>query len=128
MFRYGGPIKEGIMTGMQDRPGYKKGIGLYSIGTYTNWEGTWGTTVEGITSNSDIWANWMKNNAPETEYFLYLGEEDLNYSKLESWANGLVTHDGPGKTMPTLGAWYRSDPQTILAQVPSLSRPNFRCC
>ncbi len=25
MFRYGGPIKEGIMTGMQDRPGYKKG-------------------------------------------------------------------------------------------------------
>jgi len=24
MFRYGGPIKEGIMTGMQDRPGYKK--------------------------------------------------------------------------------------------------------
>ena len=25
MFRYGGPIKEGIMSGMQDRPGYKKG-------------------------------------------------------------------------------------------------------
>ena len=24
MFRYGGPIKEGIMTGMQQRPGYKK--------------------------------------------------------------------------------------------------------
>ena len=24
MFKYGGPIKEGIMTGMQDRPGYKK--------------------------------------------------------------------------------------------------------
>jgi len=24
MFRYGGPIKEGIMNGMQDRPGYKK--------------------------------------------------------------------------------------------------------
>ena len=24
MFRMGGPIKEGIMTGMQDRPGYKK--------------------------------------------------------------------------------------------------------
>ena len=24
MFRYGGPIKEGIMSGMQDRPGYKK--------------------------------------------------------------------------------------------------------
>ena len=24
MFRYGGPIKEGIMTGMQSRPGYKK--------------------------------------------------------------------------------------------------------
>ena len=24
MFRYGGPIKEGIMTGMQERPGYKK--------------------------------------------------------------------------------------------------------
>ncbi len=25
MFRYGGPIKEGIMTGMQDRPGYSIG-------------------------------------------------------------------------------------------------------
>tara|TARA_Y100001937_G_scaffold119822_1_gene176124 strand:- start:39 stop:1310 length:1272 start_codon:yes stop_codon:yes gene_type:complete len=25
MFRYGGPIKEGIMNGMQDRPGYKLG-------------------------------------------------------------------------------------------------------
>ena len=25
MFRNGGPIKEGIMTGMKDRPGYKKG-------------------------------------------------------------------------------------------------------
>ena len=25
MFRYGGPIKEGIMTGMQDRPGYSLG-------------------------------------------------------------------------------------------------------
>ena len=25
MFRYGGPIKEGIMSGMQDRPGYQKG-------------------------------------------------------------------------------------------------------
>jgi hypothetical protein len=24
MFKYGGPIKEGIMTGMKDRPGYKK--------------------------------------------------------------------------------------------------------
>ena len=22
MFRYGGPIKEGIMSGMKDRPGY----------------------------------------------------------------------------------------------------------
>ncbi len=25
MFRYGGPIKEGIMSGMQDRPGYQRG-------------------------------------------------------------------------------------------------------
>ena len=23
MFRYGGPIKEGIMSGMKDRPGYQ---------------------------------------------------------------------------------------------------------
>ena len=31
MFRYGGPIKEGIMTGMQDRPGYEPGgkVGQY---------------------------------------------------------------------------------------------------
>ena len=25
MFRYGGPIKEGIMSGMKDRPGYSVG-------------------------------------------------------------------------------------------------------
>ena len=31
MFRYGGPIKEGIMDGMQDRPGYFLG-GLIPLG------------------------------------------------------------------------------------------------
>jgi|TARA_R110002020_G_scaffold83703_1_gene207941 hypothetical protein len=33
MFRYGGPIKEGIMTGMQDRPGYSIGGLLSGAGT-----------------------------------------------------------------------------------------------
>jgi len=29
MFRNGGPIKEGIMSGMQDRPGFKLGGGFF---------------------------------------------------------------------------------------------------
>lgn len=33
MFRYGGPIKEGIMTGMQDRPGYSIGSLVSGAGT-----------------------------------------------------------------------------------------------
>ena len=33
MFRYGGPIKEGIMTGMQDRPGYSIGSLVTGAGT-----------------------------------------------------------------------------------------------
>ena len=33
MFKYGGPIKEGIMTGMQDRPGYSIGSLVSGAGT-----------------------------------------------------------------------------------------------
>jgi len=33
MFKYGGPIKEGIMTGMQDRPGYSIGSVVSGAGT-----------------------------------------------------------------------------------------------
>jgi hypothetical protein len=65
-------------------PGENTGNGVYSIGTYGQWN--WTKDQPTMLANATTWENWFKANAPATERFLYLIDESTNFPQTEQWA------------------------------------------
>lgn len=84
-----------------DGPGVNKGNNVYSIGTYSNW--SWKNEgQEGMHRHTDAWANWFSQNAPSTEYFLYLIDESADTPQIETWSKWVLNNPGPGRSVKTL--------------------------
>src|SRR5207302_984385 len=80
-----------------DGPGVGVGNDVYSIGTYMSW--TWASGgLAAMNQHTDAWATWMSQNAPGTEYFLYLEDEPpaADYPQVETWAKTILSNTGPG--------------------------------
>jgi hypothetical protein len=82
-------------------PGVGIGNNVYSVGTYgsSGWQ-TGGQTV--MNQHCDAWATWFSQNAPGTEYFLYLIDESTNYAAIQGWAQEILNDPGPGQQMRSL--------------------------
>lgn len=91
-----------------DGPGVGVGNNVYSIGTYSAWN--WKDQGEvGMRLHSDNYANWFAQNAPDTEYFLYLIDESNNYDQIEQWAAWINNNPGPGRNMKSLATIWGPD-------------------
>ena len=108
-------------------PGEGTGNGVFSIGTYGQWQDWWGPpTRASLWSRTDGWEAWFEQNAPDTERFLYLADESEAYQDLERWSRWIRINPGPGgklRTFATLdllkaeklvasldivGSWFRT--------------------
>jgi hypothetical protein len=108
-------------------PGEGTGNGVFSIGTYGQWQDWWGPpTRASLWSRTDRWEGWFEQNAPDTERFLYLADESDAYQDLERWSRWIRMNTGPGgklRTFATLdllkaeklvrsldivGSWFRT--------------------
>ena len=81
-----------------DGPGVNTGNLVFSIGTYGKWD-NWGPTQATIGAHADNWVKWFDANAPQTEYFLYLIDEDRNTARTNNWAQMLNTWSGVGNRL-----------------------------
>ena len=86
-------------------PGVGKGNGIFSIGTYGSWD--WQTSTDSQTAkeamwaNTDAWQSWFNSNFPNTERFLYLIDESINYPQTQMWARWMDENPGIGSTLPS---------------------------
>ncbi|MGI6524201.1 MAG: glycoside hydrolase domain-containing protein [Bdellovibrionota bacterium] len=79
-------------------PGIGVGNGVFSIGTYGKWD--WGEKSHRM-KRADNWAKWFAKNSPQTEYFLYLIDESIDYPKIEELARSFKEHSGIGRNLLT---------------------------
>jgi hypothetical protein len=99
-----------------DGPGVGVGNGLYSIGTYGDWE--WQDEGEAaMHQHADAWVTWFEANFPDTEYFLYLIDESDDYPQTEQWAAWIKSNPGPGQRLMSFATIPLPD---AVAYVPSL--------
>ena len=49
-----------------------------------------------MNQHTNAWANWFAQNAPNTEFFLYLIDESSNYAQTENWAQWIKNNPGIG--------------------------------
>ncbi|MFI3138462.1 MAG: DUF6067 family protein [Methylococcaceae bacterium] len=86
-----------------DGPGVAIGNNVYSIETFGDWRRHWGEQTENnMRKHADAWVNWFTKNAADTEYFLYLIDESLDYPLIEKWSQWLKNNPGPGKTLKSM--------------------------
>jgi Domain of unknown function (DUF4091)/Family of unknown function (DUF6067) len=83
-----------------DGPGVAVGTGIYSIGTYGNWNWRGGDEAT-MWQHADSWVNWFTANSPGTEYFLFLADEPTPSAtaQVEKWAEWIKQDPGPGKQL-----------------------------
>ncbi|MCL4876286.1 MAG: DUF4091 domain-containing protein [Anaerolineae bacterium] len=106
-------------TNGYDGPGVGTGNGIYSIGTYGNWD--WRNDGEAeMHRMTDAWVEWFETNAPTTEFFLYLIDESTDYAQTERWARWIEENPGPGSRLMSLATLFRLD---ATEYVPSLDIP-----
>ena len=99
-----------------DGPGSAMGNGVYSIGTYSSW-GWKGDGESGMHAHADGWVSWFAQQAPGTEYFLYLLDESIDYAQMEQWSQWIDSNAGPGASLPSFATMWLP---TALANVPAL--------
>ena len=97
-------------------PGVNTGNNVYSVGTYSSWSWKNGTQTD-MNQHSDAWATWFSQNAPSTEYFLYLIDESSNYPQIQTWAQWILSNPGPGRQMKSMATLPLP---TAASQTPSL--------
>ena len=83
-------------------PGVNVGNGVYSVGTYGSWSGSWGNSEQQMRQHADAWVTWFEANAPEAEYFLYLIDESSDYAQIELWSQWLENNPGPGHRLDSM--------------------------
>jgi len=103
-----------------DGPGVDVGDNVFSIGTYSSWQGPDWDSEEEMRTHSDAWVNWFNNNSPETEYFLYLIDESGNLPQIEQWAKWIEDNPGPGGELMSMATIAMPD---AFASTPSLDIP-----
>lgn len=91
-----------------DGPGVGVGNNVYSIGTYSSWSWRNGTQAD-MHQHTNNWANWFSQNAPETEYFLYLLDESPDYPQTQTWAQWILNNPGPGRQVKSLATLNLTD-------------------
>lgn len=102
-------------------PGVAVGNGVYSIGTYGNWD--WQNDgVSEMHRLTNTWVEWFETNSPHTEYFLYLIDESEDYPQTERWAHWIETNPGSGSRLMSLATLYRLDETAF---IPSLDIPTI---
>ncbi|MCA9520433.1 MAG: DUF4091 domain-containing protein [Myxococcales bacterium] len=87
-----------------DGPGVGVGNGIYVVGLYGGWQGSWDTGSESdMHQKSDYWVDWFTKNAPGTLYFLYLTDEPGSdgYAEVEQWSKWIDSNSGVGKNLLT---------------------------
>ena len=80
-------------------PGEGLGQRLFSLGTYGSWSWLAESTEAEMVALSDSWKGWFDVHAPDTEVFLYLIDESVEYDLIERWAGWLDGAEGGG--LPT---------------------------
>ena len=100
-----------------DGPGVGIGNGVYSIGTYGSWGWQDGDEAA-MWEHADNWVTWFDENAPNTEYFLYLIDESEDFPQTEQWASWVTTNPGPGSRLLSFATIALPD---AVANTPSLS-------
>ena len=92
---------------------------IFSVGTYGSWD--WAATKSAMHKNTDSWVNWFDSkNFNGLEYFLYLIDEDDNYSQTEKWAKWISSNPGVGKKMMSFATL---DLPKATSKTPSLNIP-----
>jgi hypothetical protein len=89
-----------LFTAIQgyDGPGVGVGNNVYSIGTYGSW--LWRALGQiAMNLHANAWVNWFTENAPNTEYFLYLADESPDTRQIEIWARWMQNNPGPGQRL-----------------------------
>jgi Domain of unknown function (DUF4091)/Family of unknown function (DUF6067) len=99
-----------------DGPGVGVGTGIYSIGTYGNWNWRGGDEAT-MWQHADAWENWFAANSPQTEHFLYLADEPTNTAQVETWAQWISQDPGPGHQLLSMATHHpvlaRNDMPTL---------------
>ena len=99
-----------------DGPGVNTGNNVFSIGTYGSW--TWASEGQaGMWTHTNNWKTWFNTNSPQTESFLYLIDESVNYAQTQQWAQWMKTNPGVGKTLSSFATINLLD---AVSQVPAL--------
>lgn len=104
-------------------PGDGVGNNIYSVGSYGDWRFSWDDNHDGQISeaemrdHSDAWVNWFGQNAPDTDFFLYLIDESSDYAQIEQWAQWLDQNPGPGSQLDSMATVWLTAAQ---ANTPSL--------
>jgi hypothetical protein len=126
-------------------PGENIGNGVFSIGTYGQWQQAWyPLTRATMWDHANKWESWFAQNAPDTEHFLYLDDESENYVQTQQWARWMQTNPGVGSrlksfatadlpkandAMPSLditASWFRVGPTAVWTQALANLRKNER--
>lgn len=121
-----GPSKEWLprLTGELFTPengydgvGVGVGNGVYSIGTYGNWN--WGNE-ESMRVTANSWVKWFDDSTIKADYFLYLADESSNYDQINSWAKIINDNSGIGKKLKTFATTpvsiaYKKTPELDIA-------------
>jgi hypothetical protein len=84
-----------------DGPGVGVGNNVYSIGTYGHWQWKKGTR-EDMHRHTNAWAQWFRQHAPNTDYFLYLIDESSDTAQIEKWSEWILSNPGPGREVRSL--------------------------
>jgi len=90
-----------------DGPGVNTPNRVFSIGTYSTWN--WkGQGESGMWSHTDGWVNWFQQNAPGTDYFIYLEDEPppSDYLQVDTWARWIQENPGPGHNLRSMVTTY----------------------
>src|SRR5437868_11884320 len=99
-----------------DGPGVGVGTGIYSIGTYGNWNWRGGNEAA-MWQHVDAWENWFAANSPQTEHFLFLADEPTDTAQVETWAQWIQQDPGPGHQLLSMSTHHpvlaRSDMPTV---------------
>ena len=100
-------------------PGINTGNNVYSVGTYGNWSWKTGTETD-MDTHTDAWSTWFSQNAPSTDYFLYLIDESTNTAQIQTWSQWILNNPGPGNQMRSMATIVLP---TAASQSPALDIP-----
>jgi len=94
-------------------PGAGVGNGVYSIGTYGNWNWKTGTEAD-MWTHTNAWEAWFQANAPTTEHFLYLTDEPSSLTQTAQWTQWMSENPGVGSKLPSFVTTFLPQAQSSL--------------